>query len=73
MTDRAALPAAASGTLPGMERVANVAHSFEEAERWDREQMWAMTPEERYEIARILRERFYGSNAPDVREAERAK
>ncbi|MGB3968128.1 MAG: hypothetical protein WBO45_15435 [Planctomycetota bacterium] len=56
-----------------MERVANVAHSFEEAERWDREQMWAMTPEERYEIARILRERFYGSNAPDVREAERAK
>jgi regulator of protease activity HflC (stomatin/prohibitin superfamily) len=31
--------------------------------------MWAMTPEERFEIARVLRERVHGSNAPDVREA----
>jgi hypothetical protein len=56
-----------------MEREANVAHSFAEAERWSLEQMWAMTPEERFEVARVLRERVYGSNAPDVREAERPK
>ncbi|HEX5050834.1 MAG TPA: hypothetical protein VFZ65_03600 [Planctomycetota bacterium] len=56
-----------------MEREANKAHSFAEAERWDREQMWAMTPEERLEAARVLRERAYGQDAPDVREAERAK
>jgi hypothetical protein len=56
-----------------MERVANKAHSFAEAERWDREQMWAMTPDERIEIARILRDRAYGPDAPDVRESERAK
>lgn len=52
-----------------MERVANKAPSFAEAERWDREQMWAMTPEERLEVARILRERAYGPDAPDVRQA----
>ena len=56
-----------------MDRVANKAHSFADAERWDLEQMWAMTPEERLEAARILRERAYGPDAPDVREAERAK
>lgn len=54
-----------------MERVANKAHSFAEAERWDREQMWAMTPDERMEIARILRDRAYGPDEPDVRESER--
>ena len=56
-----------------MEREANVAHSFAEAERWSLEQMWAMTPEQRYEIARILRERVYGPDAPDVRESERSQ
>lgn len=56
-----------------MERVANKAPSFAEAERWDREQMWAMTPEERLEVARILRERAYGPDAPDVRQAEWSK
>jgi hypothetical protein len=33
----------------------------------------AMTPEERMEIARVLRERVYGKNAPDVRESEWSK
>jgi len=59
--------------LPGMEREANLAHSFEEAERWSLQQMWAMTPDERLEIARVLRERVYGTDAPDVRESERSK
>lgn len=30
-----------------MEREANQAHSFAEAEQWDRQQQWAMTPDER--------------------------
>ena len=55
-----------------MERVANRALSFADAQRWDREQMWAMTPEERLDAARILRERVYGPDAPDVRAAERS-
>lgn len=34
------------------DRDAIFVHSFEEAERRSREQMWAMTPEERMEIGR---------------------
>lgn len=56
-----------------MEREANKARSFAEAERWNLQQLWAMTPEERLEIAKVLRERAYGLDAPDVREAERSK
>jgi hypothetical protein len=59
--------------MSSMEREANKSHSFADAERWDREQMWAMTPDERIEIASILRERAFSSDAPDVREAERSK
>lgn len=56
-----------------MEREAHKARSFEEADRWDRAQQLAMTPDERFDIARTLRERVYGSDAPDVREAERGR
>lgn len=56
-----------------MEREANKAHSFAEAEQWNLRQQWAMTPDERLEIAKTLRDRVYGSDAPDVRESERAK
>ncbi len=66
-------PAHADRYDAGMERDAILAHSFEEAERWSREQMWAMTPEERMEIARVLRDRVYGKDAPDVRESEWSK
>ena len=54
-----------------MERIAHVSRSFAEAEIWDRDQMWSLTPDERLAIARTLRERVFGSDAPDVREAER--
>ena len=57
----------------GMEREAHKSRSFADAAAWDLAQMWAMTPEERLEIARVLRERAYGADAPDVRESERAK
>ncbi len=56
-----------------MERIAHKSTSFAEAARWDREQHQAMTPEERLAVAKELRERAYGKDAPDVREAERTK
>lgn len=56
-----------------MDRDAHKARSFAEADRWDREQMWAMTPDERMAIAKELRDRVYGKDAPDVRESERTK
>jgi len=58
---------------PRMEREGHKSYSFAEAEQWDLQQQWAMTPDERFEIARVLRERVYGVDAPDVREAERSK
>ena len=50
-----------------MERVVHIAKSFEEAEEWDIEQNLAMTPDERLEAAKELKERVYGKNPPDVR------
>jgi hypothetical protein len=41
-----------------IERQAHRATSFEEAARCDREQHWRMTPDERLEIARQLRDRI---------------
>lgn len=60
-------------TLIAMEREVHKTTSFRDAARWDREQQWAMTPDERIAIAVELRERYYGKDAPDVRQAERSK
>ncbi|UCH96627.1 MAG: hypothetical protein JSV88_07195 [Candidatus Aminicenantes bacterium] len=51
-----------------MERIVHIAKSFEEAEQWDIEQNLAMTPDDRLEAAKELKERVYGKNPPDVRE-----
>ncbi len=59
--------------MTSMDREAHKARSFAEAEQWDREQMWAMTADERLAIAKELRERVHGKDAPDVRESERSK
>jgi hypothetical protein len=56
-----------------MEREAHKSTSFAEAARWDREQQWSMTPDERLAAAKLLRDRVYGADVPDVREAERSK
>lgn len=56
-----------------MDRDVKKSRSLADAEKWDREQQWSMTPDERFEVARILRERVYGKDAPDVRQAEREK
>jgi len=49
--------------------VVHVAHSFEEARAWEIEQEIRLTPAERQAIARALRERAFGTNVPDVRDA----
>lgn len=51
-----------------MERVVHKARGFEEARKWDLKQQRSMSSEERQQVAKTLRERFYGKNQPDVRE-----
>jgi|688.fasta_scaffold1867897_2 hypothetical protein len=52
-----------------MERIANKARGYDAARAWEIKQYAAMTPDERREVARVLRERVYGKNCPDVRDA----
>ena len=47
-----------------MERVANKAKNFREAEEWDLRQAKQMTADERSRIARILKERVCGAAIP---------
>jgi hypothetical protein len=56
-----------------MERspIVHVAIGFAAARAWEIEQELAMTPDERLDAARELKRRVYGTDAPDVREAER--
>ncbi|MFN0151648.1 MAG: hypothetical protein ACKVU1_13170 [bacterium] len=54
-----------------MERIVHIAKSFEEAEAWDIEQQVRMTPAERMRVARVLKDRCYPPNSPDVRECHR--
>lgn len=56
-----------------MERVAHKTRSFEEADRWDREQSWRLSPDERLRILKVLQERVYGKNPLDVRASERSR
>jgi len=48
--------------------VVNIAKSFAEAEQWDIEQQIRMTPNERFAVLRVLKDRVYGLDAKDVRE-----
>ena len=50
-----------------MKRVAHMAKNFKEAEDWDIEQHINMTPQERMEVARILRERVFGNKTISLR------
>ncbi|MEX0660393.1 MAG: hypothetical protein WEA58_10960 [Balneolaceae bacterium] len=56
-----------------MKRIVNISKNASEAAEWDKKQHFAMTPRERQEAAQVLKERVYGKNCPDVREAERQK
>jgi hypothetical protein len=52
-----------------MERIGHEAHGFEDARRFEIEQYRAMTPDERRRVAKALRDRYFGTNCPDVRDA----
>ena len=56
-----------------MERVFQKSRNFKEAEDWDILQHVRMTSAQRQEAARQLRDRVYGKDAPDVREAQKRK
>ena len=49
------------------ERIVNIAHSYQEADRYDIEQQIQLTYAERMKAARILKERVYGKQTKDVR------
>jgi len=54
-----------------MERVVNISKNANDAQEWDIKQQLSMSVEERQHAARLLKERVYGKNNPDIREAER--
>jgi hypothetical protein len=56
-----------------MERVFKQSKNFRQAEEWDILQHISMTPEQRQEASKQLRDRIYGKNAPDVRDAQHKK
>jgi hypothetical protein len=56
-----------------MERIVNKAKDYKEAEKWDIIQQIKMTPEQRQQIAKELKRRFYGDNTPDVRTSKKVK
>jgi hypothetical protein len=56
-----------------MERVLQRSKSFKEAEEWDILQHVHLTPAQRQKAAEQLRNRVYGKDAPDVREAQQRK
>lgn len=57
----------------GMERIVHKARDFREAAEWDVAQQVRMTPRERWQAARRLKERVYGRNTKDVRACHQPK
>ena len=51
-----------------MKRVVNKTHSFKDAEKWDIQQQINMTPQQRMEAAKQLKDRIWGKTTIDVRE-----
>ena len=56
-----------------MERVIHKASSHDEAQRWDIAQQLSMTPAERLQAARAIKDRAYPDEAKDVRAWHRAE
>ena len=56
-----------------IERIFHKAKNYKEAEDWDIQQQIKMSHEERQMASRVLRERVYGKDTLDVREAHRQK
>ena len=56
-----------------MRRKVHIARNHKEAEEYDIMQHLEMTPDERLAAAKKLKERVYGKNCPDIREAHKRK
>jgi hypothetical protein len=54
-----------------LKHIVHVSKGFAEAQAWEIEQELSMTPAERQEAARYLREKVWGKNRPDVRAAQK--
>jgi len=56
-----------------MPKAVKIFKSFREQEAYDIQYYTNLSPEERQRIARELRERYYGKNAPRIRDVHDAK
>ena len=54
-----------------LDRIVYRALGHREAAEWDIEQHLQMSPDERLRVSRVLKERVYGKDAPDVRACHR--
>jgi hypothetical protein len=54
-----------------MERVVHISKGFKEAEDWDIQQQVSMTPQQRLDAAKVLRDRTYPPLTKDVRECHK--
>jgi len=52
-----------------MEKKVHIARDHKHAEEYDIQQYLEMTPDERLAAAKKLKERVYGKNPPDIRQA----
>ena len=52
-----------------MKRIVNIAKNHKEAREWDIKQSVSITPAERQAIVKQLKNRVYGKEVPDVRQA----
>lgn len=51
-----------------MKHIVHKSHNFNDAEKWDIQQQINMTPQQRMDAAKKIRERVYGKNSIDIRE-----
>jgi len=56
-----------------MERIFKKAKNYKEAQEWDIEQNLRMTPEQRQDVAKELRERVYGKETVDIKDSIKGK
>lgn len=56
-----------------IERTVHKSHDFETAMDWDVRQHLSLSPQERLRAARMLKERVFSSDAPDVRECHKTE
>lgn len=52
-----------------MKHIAHKSHSFVDAEKWDIKQQINMTPQQRLQASKLLKELYYGKKNLDVRES----